>query len=191
MIAVTPMSFEANYISVWEIWRVACGISFYIRIYWISEPNVRLIALEWNPNHFIEMAGVFCIVIKWMVYCWICNPKFTVTRIYASILHIFAWLSLCVLTHCNLLLYYFWLAPLAEVTSWWRHQMETFSALLALCAENSPVTHEGQWRGVLVFSLICAWTNGWVNNQDASDLRRNRAHYDVTVMMPQRSASHA
>ena len=26
--------------------------------------------------------------------------------------------------------------------SWWRHQMETFSALLAICAENSPVTGE-------------------------------------------------
>ena len=28
------------------------------------------------------------------------------------------------------------------VTSWWRHQMETFSALLAICAGNSPVTGE-------------------------------------------------
>ena len=27
-------------------------------------------------------------------------------------------------------------------TSWWRHQMETFSALLAICAGNSPVTGE-------------------------------------------------
>ena len=26
--------------------------------------------------------------------------------------------------------------------SWWRHQMETFSALLALCAGNSPVNGE-------------------------------------------------
>ena len=26
--------------------------------------------------------------------------------------------------------------------TWWRHQMETFSALLALCAENSPVPGE-------------------------------------------------
>ena len=26
--------------------------------------------------------------------------------------------------------------------SWWRHQMETFSALLALCAGNSPVSGE-------------------------------------------------
>ena len=64
--------------------------------------------------------------------------------------------------------------------SWWRHQMETFSALLALCAGNSP--HKGQWRGTLMFSLICAWTNGWVNNRDAGDLRRHRDPYDVTVM---------
>ena len=29
-----------------------------------------------------------------------------------------------------------------EVITWWRHQMETFSALLALCAGNSPVSGE-------------------------------------------------
>ena len=69
-------------------------------------------------------------------------------------------------------------------SSWWRHQMETFSALLALCAGNPPANppHKGQWRGALVNSLICAWTNDWVNNRDAGDLRRNRAHYDITVM---------
>ena len=27
-------------------------------------------------------------------------------------------------------------------STWWRHQMETFSALLAICAENSPVPGE-------------------------------------------------
>ena len=49
---------------------------------------------------------------------------------------------------------------------------------------RSPVnsTHKGQSRGALMFSLICAWTNGWVNNRDADDLRRHRAHYDVIVM---------
>ena len=71
-------------------------------------------------------------------------------------------------------------------SSWWRHQMETFSALLAICAGNSPVTgefpHKGQWRGALLFSLICTRINGWVNNGEAVDLRRHRAHYDVTVM---------
>ena len=70
---------------------------------------------------------------------------------------------------------------------WLRHQMETFFALLAFCTRNSPVPvnspHKGQWRGALMFSLIYAWTNNWVNNQDDGDFRRHRAHYDVSVMM--------
>ena len=45
---------------------------------------------------------------------------------------------------------------------------------------NSP--HKGQRRGALIFSLIWASINGWVNNREAGDLRRNRPHYDVTVM---------
>ena len=73
-----------------------------------------------------------------------------------------------------------------ELSPWWRHQMETFSALLALCAGNSTVPvnspHKGQWRGALMFSLIYAWINDWVNNREAGDLRRRRGHYDVIVM---------
>ena len=30
--------------------------------------------------------------------------------------------------------------------------------------------------------LICAWTNGWENHWKTGDLRRHRAHYDVSVM---------
>ena len=56
--------------------------------------------------------------------------------------------------------------------AWWRHQMETFSASLAICPGNSPVLvtspHKGQWRG----ALISAWINGGVNNCEAGDLRR-------------------
>ena len=50
---------------------------------------------------------------------------------------------------------------------------------------RSPVnsSHKDQWRGALMLSLICALTNGWVNSRDADDLRRNRAHYDVIVMI--------
>ena len=43
---------------------------------------------------------------------------------------------------------------------WWRHQ----------------------WRGTLMFSLICVWINDWVNNCEAGDLRRHSVHYDVSVM---------
>ena len=45
---------------------------------------------------------------------------------------------------------------------------------------NSP--HKSQWRGALMFSLICTWMDGWVNNREAGDLRRHCAHYDVTVI---------
>ena len=45
---------------------------------------------------------------------------------------------------------------------------------------NSP--HNGHWHGALMFSLICAWLNGWVNNREAGDLRHHRAHYHVAVM---------
>ena len=45
---------------------------------------------------------------------------------------------------------------------------------------NSP--HKGQWRGALIFTLISARINGWVNNREAGDFRRHCAHYDVTVM---------
>ena len=49
---------------------------------------------------------------------------------------------------------------------------------------RSPVNfpHKGQWRGALMFTLICARKNGWVNNGGAGDLRRYLAHYDVIVM---------
>ena len=46
---------------------------------------------------------------------------------------------------------------------------------------NSP--HKGQWRGALMFSLMCVRMNGSVNNREAGDLRRYHAHYDVTVMV--------
>ena len=47
---------------------------------------------------------------------------------------------------------------------------------------NSP--HKGQSHGALMFSLICAWINGWVNNHEASDLRCHRTHYDIIVKVP-------
>ena len=85
---------------------------------------------------------------------------------------------ICVLRCCS---------KMADIMMTSSNQMETFSALLAICAGNSPVPvnspHKGQWRGAVMFSLICVWINGWVNNREAGDLRRYRTHYDVTIMM--------
>ena len=62
------------------------------------------------------------------------------------------------------------------------------SKLLAFCEGNSPATGEfpsqRPMTRSLIFSLICAWANGWANNRDVGDLRRHRNHYDVTVMLP-------
>ena len=69
---------------------------------------------------------------------------------------------------------------------WWRHPMETFPALLVICAGNSPVTGEFPSQRPVTrnfgVSLICTWINDRVNNREAGDLRRHRAHYDVTVV---------
>ena len=54
-----------------------------------------------------------------------------------------------------------------------------------LCGEFTGL----RWRGALMFSLIYACMNGWVNNHNAGDLRRHRCHYDVTVMASSRRQS--
>ena len=55
-----------------------------------------------------------------------------------------------------------------------------------LCAGNSPVTGEFPAKRPVTrnfdVSLICVWINGCVNNHEAGDFRRHRAHYDVIVM---------
>ena len=60
---------------------------------------------------------------------------------------------------------------------WWRHQMETFSVLLAFCDSNPMVTggfpHKGQWHRVWLFPLRCAWTNVWTNSGSTIDLGHN------------------
>ena len=64
----------------------------------------------------------------------------------------------------------------------WKHFPRNWPFMRAI--HRSPVNspHKGQWRGALVFSLICVWINNWVNNRAAGDLRRYRTHYDVIVM---------
>ena len=69
---------------------------------------------------------------------------------------------------------------------WWRHQMETFSALLAICAGNSPVTGEFPSQRPVTRSFdvffdlslnkrLSKQSWGWY-------LGRHHAHYDVFIM---------
>ena len=73
--------------------------------------------------------------------------------------------------------------PCADDVFKWKHFPRYWPFLRGI--HRSPVNspHKGQWRGALMFSLFCVWINGWVNNGEAGDLRRCRAHYDVIVMV--------
>ena len=64
----------------------------------------------------------------------------------------------------------------------WKHFARYWPFVLGIHRPPMNSTHQGQWRGALIFSLICAWINASVNNREASDLRCHRGHYDVIVM---------
>ena len=54
-----------------------------------------------------------------------------------------------------------------------------FRVTIPLCGEfTGPLTKPNDAE----MFLICAWTNGWMNNREAGGLWRHRTHYDVTVM---------
>ena len=111
---------------------------------------------------------------KWRPFCLnvvmnCCRHSLQLSRKYVSCQHtLLRWVEIC-------------------KRSWWRHQKETFPRYWPSVRgiHRSPVNspHKGQWRGALMFSLICVWINGWVNNRESGDLRRYLAHYDVTVML--------
>ena len=63
--------------------------------------------------------------------------------------------------------------------------MEIFSALLALCAGNSPEFIPPQKPATRSFDLFfyLRLDKDWINNRGAGDSRRYRAHYDVAVML--------
>ena len=159
---------------------------------WIIDDNVGHLVLlkEWRrPRGRFKLQSLLQI-------CWNFNANAYQSPRNKRGCYILLWLNIYWMWHCRITSLapgQPWARPRAtEATAtnigetWWRHRMETFSALLALCAGYSPVTgefpHKGQWRGALMFSLICAWINGWVNNREAGDLGRLRAHYDAITM---------
>ena len=64
-------------------------------------------------------------------------------------------------------------------------EMESFSALLALCAGNSPVTSEFPTQRPVTRTMASD-----ANNREAGDLRRHGAHYDVIIMLYAVHTSH-
>ena len=89
--------------------------------------------------------------------------------------HILSYIHIKIL-HCITRLSTLWI-----LCTWWSHQMEIFSALLAICAGNSPVTDKFPSQRPVTRSfdvLFYLRLNKRLNN-----LRRHRTHYNVTVML--------
>ena len=64
----------------------------------------------------------------------------------------------------------------------WKHFARYWPFVRGIQRSTVNAPHEGQWRGALMFCLICARINGWVNNREAGDLRCHQTHYDSIVL---------
>ena len=78
-------------------------------------------------------------------------------------------------TYCNIM------ASHDDVIKW-KHFPRNWLFVRGIHRSRWIPPHKGQWRGALMFSLICVWLNVWVNNHEAGDFRRHRGHCDVSVM---------
>ena len=80
----------------------------------------------------------------------------------------------------------YWTSVGDSLLTWWRHKMETFSALLVICAGNSPVSGEFPAQRPMTRSFVIIFDvrlNKQLSNvHKVGDLRRYRVHYDVSVM---------
>ena len=64
----------------------------------------------------------------------------------------------------------------------WKHLLRYWPFVRGIHRSSVNSPPKGQWRAALMFSLICACTNGLANHRDTGDLRRHIPHYDVAVM---------
>ena len=163
----TFLHWNGNCFHYEEIFIMDCTGSFQVAICSVA-----------SDENFVEM-----MTFPFQCVCFLFTPQVLVTPVVGSIVSRFTTFPLFKTGYVD---YNDATRRLKSTATRWRHQMEPFSALLALCAGNSPAPvnspHKGQWRGALMFSLICARINDWVNSREAGDLRRHRGHYDVNVM---------
>ena len=105
--------------------------------------------ISFSENQSVTCYNLLCIVKSFWKFVWDAVVVFNDNALWKISTYQLVWMF-CVISK-----------RFDNWSSWWRHQMETFSALLAICAGNLPVNslHKGQWRGALIFSLISARIN--------------------------------
>ena len=66
-------------------------------------------------------------------------------------------------------IYYIYMGLLREDVIKWKHFPDYWPFLRGIKRSPANSPHKGQWRGALLYSLICSCTNGWANSRDAGD----------------------
>ena len=142
-------------------WAISCGNhnrdSSHNRI---PSYGRATISEKYQHSHTWNLRGYCSETSAWVFSIWISTTPAMLQRHDMDTL--FAWLAFYMMTSSNFLRYW------------------PFMRRIHRSPVNSP--HKGQWRGALMFSVIFARMNGWVNNRYAGDLRRHQVHYDVIVM---------
>ena len=160
-----------------------------IYIFWLKKMHVKMSSQKWCPfclslnvlSHpyvfilatpfsyfFLPTISFWCMILRHWYGCLCLNKKLCHEHIQTFNIY---------QSHGNPNAY-------EHMKPWWRHQMETFFSrywpFVWGIHRSSP--HKDQWRGALMFSLICVGINGWIKNPEAGDLRCYCTHYDISVM---------
>ena len=135
--------------------------------------------ISWNKFSMSRVIHIYICIVKAlsaiMVFCMVCYkrgalPDFACTAKSPLRKQPIGW----------------WIYMLAHdimmTSSKWKHFPRCQPFVRGIHRSSVNSRHRGQWRGVLMFSSICAWINGWVNNHEAGDLRCHCVHYDIIVI---------
>ena len=138
----------------------------------------------WVKSHFRKLYGkqltFSCHHDFWKWKCTRNLDKVTQERkiSHLTCLVLVSWSSFLVWNHWAMFMNYEWIIMTSSNGIFPRYW--SFLRVIHRSPVNSP--HKGQWRGTLIFCLICVRINGWEKNHEARDLGRHRAHYDVIVI---------
>ena len=160
---------NSKYLDIWIHYTII--VNFYCQNMYIYRCGIKMASFIYqylSCNFFLLFLSRYCNII--FSAHWFYLGYNTVMNISADGITAF------ILWYCH---YYF-----HDDIITWKHFPHYWPFVREIHQSLVDSHHKGQWQEALVFSLICAWTNGWASNRDAGDLRCHHAHCDVTVMQP-------
>ena len=179
---------------IWACLFTSFGVVFEAHVSLVNWQHIRLV----NTGHvfvnyahiYIDIVGIIMVTLHWKLVQTcnkdVCNLE--KKKIINAYIYMFVEMQIqngnharatATISECFFFENSSSLVGLESTTSWWRHQMQTFSALLAICAVNSPVPGEFTVQRPVTRSFDVCFD---LRLNLSGDLRRYRAHYDVTVM---------